>query len=412
MLNGGDMITYLEAHNFKSLLNFKLGFSSGLNVLIGPNGAGKTNICQALGLLSSFARDDMVEYVISLGGAGAIFTLCGSSSSNVSSSLEISCQGTIKQDVAGEECRLKYEYSGTLKRTEEGVRIPNESLTIKRMANTRHWRTIVKGDRDGDTVYVSTRYPDMLGPVAFRSLKKERRVRLELRSDSESFLISLSPYFVCFLVAQDLGLLRALNIDPHIAKRGSDIVEPLVMEADGRRLSGAIYSMAKSHPEQLEELNALFAETLPRYRELKPEVATETLTRTFSLTYKDGMKCRAYGLPDGVVKLIALVVGVLSENRDSVVIEEPENYLHPWACQWLVEYLRERFANGNCILTTHSETVLNAVLPQDIIVVTNESGVTSASRLRDKRTLAKAIDDSGFGCGYHYITGSLGGVPE
>jgi len=408
------MITYLEARGFKSLANFKISFTRGLNVLIGPNGAGKSNICQAIGLLSSLAQDDMVEYILSLGGAGAIFTLHTLSGSpyRLPRELEVSCRGEV--EIKGDEnLQLRYSYATGLRHTESGVELFKEHIHIRRRSEIGGWRTIIRASREeGNVANIAIRNPSLLGPVAFKALKNQKNFELHLRSSAESLLAMLSVYYVCHLVREDLGYLRAWNIDPHLAKRSSDILEPLTMLPSGRRLAGAIYSLEKSSPEKFDELNTILSESIPRFQELNPEISQDGLTRTFSITDSGGIECRAPSLPDGVVKIIALAVGILSRNRDSAIIEEPENYLHPWASQWLIEYLRKYFAQGSCILTTHSETVLNQVHPAEIIIVTNETGNTEASRLHNKRTLAKAVQDSGFGCGYHYVTGAFGGVPE
>jgi len=410
----GEMIKYLEAQGFKSLANFNISFTRGLNVLIGPNGAGKSSICQAIGLLSSLAQDDMVEYILSLGGAGAIFTLQNPSDAPYKPprQLEVSCRGEV--EIRGDEnFQLRYSYATGLRHTEDGVKLFKEHIHIKRQSQIGSWRTIIRASREeGNVAKIAIRNPSLVGPVAFKALKKQKDFELELPSNAESLLPILSVYYVCHLVREDLGYLRAWNIDPRLAKRSSDILEPLTMLPSGRRLAGAIYSLKKSSPEKFDELNAILSESIPRFQELHPETSQDALTRTFSITDCGGIECRAPSLPDGVVKTIALAVGILSRNRDSAIIEEPENYLHPWAAQWLIEYLRKYFAEGSCILTTHSETVLNQVHPAEIVIVTNETGNTEAFRLHNKRTLVKAIQDSGFGCGYHYVTGALGGVPE
>jgi predicted ATPase len=70
------MITGISVNGFKSLANFNLEFSKGINVLIGPNGSGKTNICQAIGLLSAVAEGEISNYILSMGGAKSVFRIC------------------------------------------------------------------------------------------------------------------------------------------------------------------------------------------------------------------------------------------------------------------------------------------------------------------------------------------------
>jgi predicted ATPase len=168
--------------------------------------------------------------------------------------------------------------------------------------------------------------------------------------------------------------------------------------------------MLKTGGKKLEEINEFMSRVLPRFAKINPEISKDTLTRTFSITDIDGVKCPANSLSDGNVKLLALLVGVLSRKRSTSIIEEPENYLHPWAAQYLIEYFREHFSSGVCVITTHSETILNSVKPDEIVVVENQDGVTKQRRLSNKNELVKAIKVSGFGCGYHYLAGSLGGT--
>jgi predicted ATPase len=411
------VITSLEVKGFKSLTNFELHFTPGLNVLIGPNGAGKSNICQALGLLSALAEGNFVEYILSLGGVAAIFSLYDSTSpeKEPANTLEIACRGRTSSDYANEHFELKYEYRVGLRHRETELQIFKETLDLRRRSPAGGWRAIIHAQRerkDEEIVSVTIRNRDLLGPTIFARLREEKRFELTLPFPSRSFLLDLTIFYICDRVRKDLSSARTWNIDPHLAKRSLDIVEPLTMLPDGRRLAGAIYSMERADKKRFDELNAFLSEILPRYGELKSRFSPDKLIRYFSVVYTDRIEFAAHSLPDGIVKIIALVVAFLSEKPDSTVIEEPENYLHPWACQWLIEYLRDISAQGNCILTTHSETILNRVLPNEIVVVTNESGATKAERLSNKKALSKAIQETGFGCGYHYLTGALGGVPE
>jgi AAA15 family ATPase/GTPase len=51
------MLRRIQVTGFKSLDQFELGFSQGLNIIVGPNGSGKTNIINFLEFLSHLSRD-------------------------------------------------------------------------------------------------------------------------------------------------------------------------------------------------------------------------------------------------------------------------------------------------------------------------------------------------------------------
>jgi predicted ATPase len=412
------MITRLDVRGFRSLVDFSIRFTSGLNVLIGPNGAGKSNICHSLGLLSAVAEGAMAPYVLSLGGAGSLFTFSGGKWKRRTSvqKLTVLCQGDTSAEFENEQFNLQYKYSFSIERTKDSVGISDENLEIRRRSDDGSYSDILRARRKagGAGVSVGIRDQERVGPVSIDRITTERGFELKTEhAPPDSFMPILAELiFVCFVVRRDLTNLRAWNIDPHIARRSSDILEPSAMRPDGRGLTNAIHSVVEERGERLADLNAVLAGVIPRYKTLKAGLAGDELTRSFSVAHTDGVVCPAHSLSDGAVKMIALLVGIFTGRADSAVIEEPENYLHPWACQWITAYLRDYFADGACILTTHSETVLNSTLPSEIVIVENESGSTEVSRLSSRQELVGAIERSGFGCGYHYIAGSLGGVPR
>ena len=66
------MITQIEVDGFKSLSNFRMNLTPGLNVLVGPNGSGKTNIVSVFEFLAHIIESDLSEATSFLGGSGAI----------------------------------------------------------------------------------------------------------------------------------------------------------------------------------------------------------------------------------------------------------------------------------------------------------------------------------------------------
>ncbi len=405
------MISELEIDGFKSLHNFKLAFSKGLNVLIGPNGAGKSNICQALGLIASAAEGPIGEYILSLGGAASVFsTTCSIDSKKPPGSIiNASCKGETKADEGNVSLRYTYSFSIILN---EELRIVNEYFRLFKKFKHNRYRIILTAQRQNETkLVIHIKNQKEIGPI-FEGLKKRQRITFTLEegplTSSLRFLGMISYY--CHLVRADMTFSRAWNIDPYLAKRSSDILEPSKMLSDGRRLPNAIHDMFHSKTESFTQINEFLSRILPKFGKIQPGTSIEG-ARTFSIIDAKGISCPAMCLSDGTVKALALLTGVLGHPHSTSIIEEPENYLHPWACQLLIEFFRDFFSDGVCILTTHSETVLNAINPKEIIIIENVDGATESHRLSRKKDLTDAIRHSGFGCGYHYLAGSLGGTP-
>jgi predicted ATPase len=59
------------------------------------------------------------------------------------------------------------------------------------------------------------------------------------------------------------------------------------------------------------------------------------------------------------------------------------------------------------LMTTHSETLLNAVDPEEVIVVSMRDGRTRAVRPANADELRAEIASTGFGLGFFYFSGAL-----
>ncbi len=407
------MITHVAVNGFKSLCEFQLDFNKGLNILIGPNGAGKSNICQALGLISSAAAGKFRNYLLSVGGVESAFTILCNNESQQKNQIFLLCRGETSGNWENKRFRLQYEYSFKIVFKEKLI-LEAENLRLYRFSKKKRFKTILRSSRESDgTLTIKIEDRKLIGPVASKDLiDKVRTLQFstrELNFETSLPLLSSLFYFV-HKVQEDLGYSNAWNIDPHLAKKPSDVLESSNMLSDGRRLSNAVHEIVSHNEEATENLNELLSRVIPRYHKLLPE--THESTKSFAVLTKDKRKIPAKGLSDGTVKLLALLIGIYSHEQSAIIIEEPENYLHPWASQMLIEYFRDYFHDKVCVVTTHSETILNTVRPSEIIVVTEESGITSAGRISDDIKLEEAIQTSGFGCGYHYVSGSLGGTPK
>jgi predicted ATPase len=71
------------------------------------------------------------------------------------------------------------------------------------------------------------------------------------------------------------------------------------------------------------------------------------------------------------------------------------------------ENVQRRSEQSFVIMTTHSETLLNAADPTEVVVVSISEGITRTERPKDPESLRKQIQRTGFGLGYFYISGAL-----
>ena len=87
----------------------------------------------------------------------------------------------------------------------------------------------------------------------------------------------------------------------------------------------------------------------------------------------------AFRLSDGTLKFLCLLAVLFNTTAPSLVcIEEPELGLHPDALRLVAEALREASERMQIIVTTHSEQLVDALSPEDVIVC--ERGFDNGTR--------------------------------
>lgn len=84
---------------------------------------------------------------------------------------------------------------------------------------------------------------------------------------------------------------------------------------------------------------------------------------------------------DGTVQTLALLVAIFDPASTTLVIEEPENSIHPWIIRHVIDACREAAGQKQILITTHSPIVINAVRPDQVWVIWKSNGESQISRL-------------------------------
>ena len=117
----------------------------------------------------------------------------------------------------------------------------------------------------------------------------------------------------------------------------------------------------------------------------------------------------AIRLSDGTLRYLCLLAILCHPNPPPLVcLEEPELGLHPDILPGLADLLREASERCQLIVTTHSDTLVDALTdtPESVVVCEKENGQTTLRRL-EKDRLSGRLED--YRLGEYWASGGIGG---
>jgi len=102
-------------------------------------------------------------------------------------------------------------------------------------------------------------------------------------------------------------------------------------------------------------------------------------------------------LSDGTIRFICLATALLQpEPPSTILIDEPELGLHPFALEVLAGLIHEAAQKTQVIVSTQSPLLLNHFEPEHVVVVDREAGASRFQRL-DAKALSVWLDDYALG---------------
>lgn len=446
------MIKEIWVHNFRSLENFGLQVQPGLNVLVGPNGAGKTSIMKWFEFLSLLSSLSLRESIGKVGGANHVFRR---KNEKYSEYLSFRFSGTtqVNKDFYyperdRRETFIDYDYFGEISV------IQNQIFFSKQ--NTRIWvhptAKTVSTTEDNPNIDVKWSYDALtddincdIKTIKPRNIPKdgleryyfdEKNMMIDImkgRHSLEHLILpsKIFPVDYLYSIKEDLSYKKAFNINPSSVRSATDISLQPGVQFDGAGLVSTLYDIKSQNiqgaPTRYQIGSRANRSKAPIYYKVLSyfklsdhtihgiEASIDNFRNEFNVEVEfeaaDGVyRVPVFLLSDGTLKWLAIVTALTTEGH-SLFIEEPENFLHPRLQENIVEIIREEIATSStprfAFLTTHSETLLNKLKPEEIIVTSMIDGKTISNRVDNPEEISDIISESGFGLGYFYISGGL-----
>ncbi len=368
-----------------------------LNVLIGPNGSGKSNFLEVFGLLKA-APTDLVAPIRE--GGGSDNWIWRGEQRNPTARVEVVVDRSLHRSD-----RPPIRYSLTFGPFFFGV--PNITEEIAEIEQAGQEDNGVEWYVSRDSREISLNYRDENGG------RKQRQLAPTDVKNDQSILSQLkdpAQYPELTILGMGLGAIHLYrdwsfgrNTAPRLPQK-ADLPNHSLAE-DGRNL-GMVLNRLRGDPKAKNR----FLVALRRLYEGIDDFDVRVEAGSVQVFLQErNITIPATRLSDGTLRYLCLLAILCHPAPPPVVcLEEPELGLHPDILPGLADLLRDASERSQLIVTTHSDTLVDALTDtsESIVVCEKESGHTTLKRLeRDK--LSRWLEK--YRLGELWTSGELGG---
>lgn len=387
---------------FRSLYDVELA-PGELTVLVGANNAGKTNFADALDFLSEAHRHGLEMAVRRKGGFENIaFRRKRRTRRPISFEIEATlAYADIPLYVAeGARTRIRLRrppgfnpglhvrHAFEIKAESESIRadfaVVREAFELSYEIKGT-WRPLMAVRRENGKVTFEGRRRRVLQDPQWR-----RVVEPFFESGFDSFVgRQVSPTDLAFTSLVFNQVARALQtalaefhvyqLVPLECRRPGAPTPNAELERHGNNLPAHVAFMQENDRRAWDRTLSTMREIIPDLDDIRTIITPE---RTLALEFAEegvGRPWAAHEVSDGTIQALALFSAVFDSRYPFLLVEEPENSVHPWIVRVFADACRE--AGKQILVTTHSPALLSYLRPEEVTVVWRREGRTYLSPL-------------------------------
>jgi predicted ATPase len=357
----------IEIRGFKSIREMNLPLES-LNVLIGANGSGKTNFISAFELLNSIVESDLQLFVAQSVGVDGLLYFGQKVTDRVSIRLDFGVNGYLTKLVPSVQDTLIF-------------------------AEERCWYQGV-GHEGPRYVWLGRGH-------------KETQLHEEAKKQDGR----IASYVLERLKSYRIYHFHDTSASAKIKQPGH-IDDNAELRADASNLAAFLYLLQETEREHYDRLVKTIRLVAPFFDDFRLRPAPRN-PDTIKLEWREkgsDAYFDAHSLSDGTLRFMCLATLLLQPTLPStILIDEPELGLHPYAITLLASMLRSAANKTQVIVSTQSVSLVNQFEPADIVVVDREEGESKFKRL-EAQEIASWLED--YGLGDLWEKNILGGRPQ
>lgn len=423
------MLEKFDVANYKSIKKLEIQLRPFM-VLVGPNGAGKTNIVQALRLFGDILSRGTTAPARQLGWSQIVHREKKPARGGLKLAGHFRMQSRNAHPATVRPDRTSVTVDAFASLTLRGSAASHEIAVVSeefRLGDPDHGIRISRSDEGleihtGNDPRLWSEFSQFSGYL--RSYPKEatEKEKIRVMSPPDPQTLAVLNRFILgrfFAQLEDMSSTTRLRLDASALRSDArfELVTSDGIGPTGEGLPVAVDELrgrgADPDDKFIPILTAL-REVYPRIEDVVPEAFGQGRV---TLAFRErgiSEPIPLDGVSDGVLHALALLIALRRPGIGILAVEEPENALHPWSVRKILERAQTG-ARQRVMITTHSETVVNAVVDPGalLIVESNEDHGTTVVPATTKEAALKAIlRESGQKLGDIWLDGTLGGVPS
>ena len=350
----------ITIEGYKSIREAHLGLNP-INVLIGANGSGKSNFVSLFQFMGRVVNQEMQVYVAQSGGADQLLYYGRKTTERLHIEMWFRA---LHETRNGYKCSLIPTVQDQLVFEEEATYFHDPSY--KRPYSGEFSRDVHK-----ETLLPEWSQWDKVSSYVLKALRSWQLYHFHDTSESAK------------------------------VKQTGDIHDNLRLRPDASNLAAYLYLLQETKPEYYRNIVETVRMVAPFFGDfvLRPSPFNPEKIR---LEWKERGADVLFGphaLSDGTLRFICLATLFLQPPDrlpSTVVLDEPELGLHPYAIALLADMVRSVSKHTQVILATQSVTLVNQFFPEDIIVVDRIEGESVFRRLSEEE-IGSWLEDYGLG---------------
>lgn len=435
------MITDLEIINFRSIQTGKVHLEP-LTVIVGANSTGKSNLIKALDFISDIAQYGIHDAVYKRGGFEEILPKQIKALKGLEIYFKININLDEPTNWPKEFGKLTANYELGIEQTRTGkIKIKRESLEMKSILLLsyfldKRWqekenKNKIETNIENYEFYKSSSfsiYRIKLNKLGFKTnvpfesehsslllnwlgIKKFFEPRKEKKSPDAKELEKTIGTLINTVrpgeTSEDLPIIsldRVLfGISPHLRKLVSELEsisrydlfinelrqEQLIsnsrqVSVTGDNIPSVVKTFVKEQKDDWRRISTTMSNISPYFSKVHSEslrAGKEYLV--FEEIFK-GRPIESWEASDGTLRALAILLCLESHREGStILIEEPEHGLHPWAVKDLMSHIKETISKKDLqvVITTHSQQVLECISYNELLITERDETGTHYNTL-------------------------------